>query len=125
MNPKVNPIGWFEIPALDLIRAKSFYESTLQMKLDLQEMGDTRMAWFPFDESAPGCSGSLVQSQGHEPHRQGTLVYFSVDDIPACLERAVAHGGKSLLQKTSIGPYGFIGILEDTEGNRVGLHSRR
>ena len=59
----------------------------------------------------------------YEPSRSGTLVYISVDDINEVLRRAAANGGKVLLPKRSIGEWGFIGHFEDTEGNRVAIHS--
>mgnify|MGYP000491076429 CR=1 FL=1 len=33
-----------------------------------------------------------------------------------------AAGGTVVTPKTSLGPIGFIAVLDDTEGNRVGLH---
>ena len=50
-------------------------------------------------------------------------MYFSVDDIDETLRRITANGGKTLLPKKSIGQYGFIAQYEDTEGNRLALHS--
>ena len=38
-------------------------------------------------------------------------------------ERAAAHGGRILNGKASIGEYGFIAMVQDTEGNTIGLHS--
>jgi predicted enzyme related to lactoylglutathione lyase len=35
----------------------------------------------------------------------------------------VAAGGSVKQTKMSIGPFGFISILVDTEGNAIGLHS--
>lgn len=37
--------------------------------------------------------------------------------------RAAEHGGKVVKEKFSIGQYGFIAFVEDTEGNVIGLHS--
>jgi predicted enzyme related to lactoylglutathione lyase len=50
-------------------------------------------------------------------------VYFSVEDIEETLRKVNATGGKTLLPKKSIGEYGFIAHFEDTEGNRLALHS--
>jgi hypothetical protein len=51
-------------------------------------------------------------------------VYFSVEDIEGTLSKVNGHGGKTLQPKMGIGEHGFIGLFEDTEGNRLGLHSR-
>jgi predicted enzyme related to lactoylglutathione lyase len=53
------------------------------------------------------------------------MVYFSVDDIEATLAKAEKHGGKIIRSKTGIGEFGFVGHFEDSEGNRVALHSRK
>lgn len=37
--------------------------------------------------------------------------------------RARERGGQMLRGRFSIGPYGFIALVHDTEGNVVGLHS--
>ncbi len=37
--------------------------------------------------------------------------------------RAVENGGTVHKPKTSIGQYGFIGLIYDTEDNMIGLHS--
>jgi uncharacterized protein len=37
--------------------------------------------------------------------------------------RAVANGGRIFKDKFSIGQYGHIALVEDTEGNVIGLHS--
>lgn len=121
---KPNPVNWFEIPAADLARAKQFYESALDTQLALNEMGPLKMAWFPMDPDAAGATGTLVQHESYTPSHQGSLVYFSVADIEATLAKIEAAGGKTLNPKQSIGEYGFVAHFEDTEGNRVALHSR-
>jgi hypothetical protein len=61
--------------------------------------------------------------EGKEPGVGGTLVYFSCRDCAQEQERAVAAGGHVHLPKMSIGQYGFIALVHDTEGNLIGLHS--
>jgi hypothetical protein len=53
------------------------------------------------------------------------LVYVICPDIEAALGRAEAKAGKTIAPKMAIGDYGFIGILEDSKGNRIGLHSMK
>lgn len=121
---KPNPVNWFEIPATDLARAKKFYEAVLEAELSFNEMGPAKMAWFPMDPEAAGATGTLIQNENYTPSYEGTLVYFSVEDIEATLARVNANGGKTLNPKMSIGEYGFVAHFEDCEGNRVALHSR-
>ena len=123
MADKVNPVIWFEIPVNDLQRAKAFYQNVFGFEFRLDEMGPWKMAFFPMEDGVVGTGGALVQAEGYTPALTGTVVYFTVADIEATLERVKASGGEVLTPKMSIGEYGFIGHFRDTEGNRVAVHS--
>lgn len=122
---KTHIANWFEIPVKDLDRAIKFYEKVFDVKLSREDMGGMKMAMFPFTQNAPGAAGTLVQGESYEPSHAGSVVYFSVQDIPETLRRINANGGKTLMPKTGIGEYGFIAQYEDTEGNRLALHSMK
>ena len=124
MTKHYNPVGWFEIPAIDLNRAKKFYEAVLDVQLTFATMGPVEMAWFPSVEDGIGASGTLIKSEGYTPSHAGTLIYFTAPDIERTLAKVNANGGKILTPKTSIGEYGFYAFFEDSEGNRLALHSR-
>lgn len=123
-----NPVGWFEIYVQDMPRARAFYEGMLGSALtpmqnpDATVFADMEMCSFPSDMASYGAAGALVRMGGC-PSGGSTLVYFSCEDCANELARAVAHGGKVFRPKTSIGEHGFIALVEDTEGNMVGLHS--
>ncbi|MDX1585914.1 MAG: VOC family protein [Balneolaceae bacterium] len=120
-----NPVNWFELPAADITRAKKFYEHVLGIEIALQDFGGLQMGWFPSKDHAQGASGSLVQNDNYIPSHEGSMVYFSVDDIEKTLADIEKQGGKIINSKTSIGEFGFVGHFEDSEGNRVGLHSSK
>lgn len=124
MKEKMNPVGWFEIPVKDMARAKAFYEYVLDLKLEDHEMEPVQMAWFPMSEELVGAAGSLVKGEGYEPAKEGVLIYFSTLDVNIALARVREKGGQVITGKTSIGEYGFYGVILDTEGNRIGVHSR-
>jgi uncharacterized protein len=124
MAKKMNPVVWFEIPVTDMERAKKFYKSVLGTKLTDGEMGAMKLAFFPMLE-ALGSAGALVKGKGYKPSHAGTLVYFSAPNIKGTLAKVASGGGKTLLPKTSIGEWGFVAHFEDTEGNRLGLHSMK
>ena len=123
MADSINPVHWFEISVNDMDRAKKFYENVLDLQLGLNRVESTLMAWFPTTEGGAGCSGALLNSEGRAPSHDGTMIYFSVPDIEAVLARVEAAGGRTLTPRTDIGEYGFYAYFEDSEGNRVGLHS--
>ena len=119
-----NPIRWFEIYVDNMDRAKSFYENVF--KVTLTKMSDapvTEMWGFPSDPAGWGCSGSLVKMQGLKPSGVSTIVYFASEDCQIEELRVVKYGGKVDKPKFSIGQYGFISLVIDTEGNVIGLHS--
>jgi predicted enzyme related to lactoylglutathione lyase len=122
---KTNPVNWFEIPVKDVGRARKFYEKVFGKELTPEEMGPLTMAFFPMEQGVPGAAGTLIKGESYEPSHAGTVVYFSVDDIEETLRRIHVSGGKTLMPKQSIGEYGFIAHFEDTEGNRVALHSMK
>lgn len=122
---KINLVNWFEIPVRDLGRATKFYEKVFDRKLTPEEMGPYKMAFFPMEQGIQGASGALIQGETYEPSHKGTVVYFTVDDIDAAMKEILANGGKTVLPKKSIGEYGFIAHFEDTEGNRLALHSMK
>jgi predicted enzyme related to lactoylglutathione lyase len=119
----VNPVNWFMIPVKDLEKAKKFYEAVIDDELSRSEMGQMKMAWFPMTKGAPGAAGALVKGEGYAPSHAGTLVYLHVKDIDETMARIRMHGGRVLLPKSRMGEYGFVAHFEDTEGNRVALHS--
>ncbi|MBT3980258.1 MAG: VOC family protein [Bacteriovoracaceae bacterium] len=122
---KVNPVGWFEIPTQNIIRAKGFYEKIFEKKLSLDQMNGWKLAWFPkMIEEEYGATGTLIEGDSYVPSHEGSLVYFSVPDIDATLKKIEENGGRILLSKKSIGEHGFIANFEDCEGNRVALHSK-
>ena len=124
MAEKLNPVGWFEIPVMDLDRAKSFYDAVFGFDLELHDMGPMQMAWFPMIEGVMGSPGALVKMDGYIPSGDGIKIYFTAPDIEGTLERAAASGGEILQTRTSIGEYGYIARFKDTEGNHIAIHSR-
>jgi predicted enzyme related to lactoylglutathione lyase len=122
---KNNPVGWFEIYVQDVDRAKKFYESVFQVKLEKLNSPEVEMWAFPMDMNASGASGSIIKMAGVSSGGNSTLVYFSCEDCAVEEGRAAQSGGRIQKKKMSIGQYGFISLLFDTEGNMFGLHSMK
>lgn len=120
-----NPVGWFEIYVDDMARARKFYEAVF--KVTLEQLGNSgpEMWAFPMNPERTGASGSLVHMDGFSAGRNSVLVYFTCEDCGAEEARAIAAGGKVQNSKMSIGQYGFISLVYDTEGNMIGLHSMK
>ncbi|MCH4822705.1 VOC family protein [Gramella lutea] len=122
-----NPVVWFEIYTNDLDRAKKFYETVFKVELTELENpeGDgLKMFSFPGDMESKGrASGALVHVQGMEAGGNSTIVYFDSEDCSIEEARVEAAGGRVERSKMSIGEYGFISLVFDTEGNMIGIHS--
>ncbi len=119
-----NPIGWVEIATTDLERAKTFYEKVFGLNFQYIEMPGEKMYAFGAggDPNATGAPGALVQADGNKPNVDGTIVYFSCEDLLVELARAEEAGGKVAVPKTDIGEFGFFARVIDTEGNTIGLY---
>jgi predicted enzyme related to lactoylglutathione lyase len=122
---KPNPVGWFEIYVQDLARARYFYETVLGTTLSRLDAGGLEMWAFPMAEGGPGIGGALLSVPGVPSGGNSTLVYFSCEDCAVEASRAAAAGGKVQREKMSIGQYGHVAMVFDTEGNLFGLHSMK
>ncbi|MFP2932497.1 VOC family protein [Pyxidicoccus sp. 3LG] len=116
-----NAVNWFEIPCAQLSRAAAFYERMTGLTLKRESFLDVPHAIFTF--TSPGVGGALVEDKQNAPSATGQRVFLNAaGELDAWLARVEAAGGKVLLPRTPIGPPGHIAIIQDTEGNHVGLH---
>jgi len=120
-----NPVGWFEIYVQDMKRARQFYETVLQLKLDLLDspLEGVELYSFPMVMDKRGASGALVKMADFASGGNSTLVYFSCADCGEEASRVKDAGGQLIREKFSIAQYGFIALATDTEGNMIGFHS--
>lgn len=118
-----NPVGWFEIYVQDMQRARDFYESVFRNRLERLAQPEHEMWAFPMQQEQPGAPGALIKMEGFSSGGNSTLVYFTCSDCSVEARRAVECGGAIVKPKFSIGQYGFIALVTDTEGNMIGLHS--
>jgi predicted enzyme related to lactoylglutathione lyase len=127
MKKLKNAISWFEIPATNIQRAQTFYEDIFGIVLDPLDLPNIRMRLFPLEDPKSGVGGAVCESGGfHKPSStHGPLIYLNANpDLQLVLDKVENAGGKVLVPKTQISPeYGYMAVLEDTEGNRIALHS--
>src|SRR6185436_16584494 len=127
MSSETNALNWFEIPATDISRAKKFYESIFEIKMEEMEMPNMKYAMFPFDPMKGKVAGGLAQSPMHTPGKTGSIIYLNANpDLQKVLDRIEKAGGKITMPKTMIDEQvGYMAFFTDTEGNSVGLHSNK
>ena len=118
-----NILNWYEIPANDLDRAVTFYESLLEIKIHTQDINGMKMGYMPQEGESIG--GAIMAGPGQTPSGSGVTIYFKGgSDLATLLARVEPAGGEILMPKTLIShQIGHIALFHDTEGNRIGLHS--
>lgn len=126
-KPNFNPVGWFHIPVTDMARAIKFYSDVFGFAMTPMGGMEGEFAFFPSDEKLPGIAGMLVRHNDCKPSATGTLVHFEspsglLDNELKLIEKA---GGKIMKPKTSTAPHGFYAFVQDTEGNVIGIHSKK
>jgi len=130
INETTNIITWFEIPVADIDRAKTFYETILDIEMVKRTDGSDEAVFFPFNpdiiQATSGrVTGVLSKSERNAPSGNGTIVYINASpNIQTVLDKVEPAGGKVIAPKFSI-PAGFIAMIIDTEGNKVGLHAEQ
>jgi uncharacterized protein len=120
-------ISWFEIPANNLERATAFYQTIFNCTLVPVDMPNIKMRMFPLTDIENGIGGAVVDSGGfHNPSAtDGPLIYLNANpDVQLILNKVAAAGGTIIVPKTAISDaFGYMAIIIDTEGNRIGFHS--
>ncbi|MGQ3014469.1 MAG: VOC family protein [Flavobacteriales bacterium] len=127
ISEKTNALNWFEIPVTDTPRARKFYETILDIRMETMDMMGMEMTFFPFDaEGSSGkVSGALVKNEMMRPSMDGPLIYLNANpSIQTVIDRIEAAGGKILMPRTEISDnMGYMAFFADTEGNRMALHA--
>ena len=123
-NERSHRINWFEIPVHDLDAASKLYSAMLGYELKREVLWDIPHAILA--AQGEGVTGTLISDPRRLPKsRGGTTVYLHAPDgVAACLARAVEAGAKVVQPTTDIAPFGTMALIEDFDGNLVGLHAR-
>ena len=127
MHMPRNAISWFEIPVSQFNRAREFYSAILNIAIRELQMEGNRLGLLAFDNN--GASGAIVEGTDYLPSQRGCVIYLDCgDDLTEVLARIPAAGGRIERDKTPVSPdtdLGYHAIFLDSEGNRIGLRSRK
>ena len=111
-----HPVVHFEIGCKDRAKTEHFFGELFGWRI--QDNG----AAAGIDTGSPQGIPGHISSLGHEPHHY-TIFYVEVDDVKACLDKAVALGGKIVVPPVKI-PTGTFAWFSDLDGNTIGLLKR-
>ncbi len=111
-------ITHIEFPADDPARARRFYSALLGWEIgEMEGFPDYYMFNFGAIENAGGAIGLRAKTTGDK-----LRVYVEVDSIEALLPMVAKLGGKVIEAKTEITGQGWYAVINDTEGNELGLY---
>jgi len=123
----LDKVIFFEIPADSPSRAREFYKSTFDWKMnEIPTMHYTQVGTVEADRMGvrgvpkePGAiNGGMVERR--DPVNT-PIIYVRVDDIDQAAVNVEKNGGKIIKPKSPVGNFGFAAYFKDTEGNILGL----
>ena len=122
-------IGYFEIPADNVGRAGKFYGSLLGWTIGPTSMPAAMPASMEYQDVKTGepKEGTLAMGGMYRRQMPGTpiTVYAMVDDFDTVMGKVEKLGGKILMPKMEIEGVGLTGVIQDTEGNVIGIWEPR
>ena len=113
----------FEIPFDDGDRARAVYEEAFGWELMTgPEMGYTLVTTGPSGDEGPTepgyIGGGMMQRQGQFT---APNVVIDVDNIEDALRAVEEAGGKTVMERQTVGDMGFSAYFTDPEGNVIGI----
>lgn len=118
-----NKVCFFEIPTSDITKAKTFYETVFDWKVQ-QEGDEGAMALTtPTDKDhnptqLGGINGGFYKRKSKDDHPSVGLETDSIDTTLKAIEK---NGGTVVTPKHSLGECGFMADFADPEGNVMTL----
>lgn len=116
----------FQIPVENFERALHFYSTLMDYPLEVMEFQGVKLGVFRSDPKT-GVGGTIIFGGEQKPSKKGTIIFLQCgENLSSNLSRMEKTGGSIHIGKTELGPgWGFYAIIHDTEGNRVGLYSKK
>jgi hypothetical protein len=123
----LDKVIFFEIPAENLARARKFYGTVFDWKMnEIPSMHYTQVGTVEADKlgvrgkpKEPGAiNGGMVERNDSV---KSPVIYISVENIDEAAATIEKNGGKVIQPKSPVGNFGFAAYFKDTEGNVVGL----
>jgi uncharacterized protein len=121
-NNGASSIVWFEIPADNVERARTFYGKLFGWKID-EFPGPTQKPYWLIDTGSDDASrnGGMMERQ-YPDH--GITNYVAVQSVDQAAGKVEKLGGKICMEKTAVLGMGYFIVCEDTENNSFALWER-
>ena len=113
-------IVWFEIPADNVARAKSFYTKLFGWKIKKFAM---KMPYWHIDTGGADASpdGGMMERQSPQ---QPITNYIMVPSVNQAAAKVQKLGGKIIVQKSVVPHMGYFAVCQDTENNVFAVWER-
>ena len=118
MNIQPGNLVWFEIPADDTGRAKSFYGELFGWKF--QPMPGPMDYWHMDTGGADASPDGGLMKRQNAGHR-GITNYILVTSVDEAVAKIQKLGGQICMPKTAVPNMGYFAICLDPEGNTFGV----
>jgi uncharacterized protein len=114
-------IVWFEIPADNLERAKSFYAKLFGWKI--KKMPGTKMPYLHIDTGGGNDTpdGGMMERQSPQ---HAITNYVGVASVDKAALKVQKLGGKIIMPKSPVPHMGYFVVCQDTENNVFALWER-
>jgi predicted enzyme related to lactoylglutathione lyase len=115
-------IAYFQIPADDVSRARKFYQSLLGWKIEPDTtLEDKSLQWQNIITGEPE-EGTMNKGGIYKRMGPGPIMNFvNVADVDRVLMKVEKLGGRIIMPKNTIKTVGIVAVIQDTEGNILGL----
>jgi uncharacterized protein len=117
-----NPFVHVELNTTDVAKAKTFYGSLFDWKLEDADMGP--MGTYTMIKVGEGTAGGIMKNP-----MPGVpsfwLSYVAVDDIEAATAKAKALGATIIRDVTPVADIGWLSIIQDPTGAGLGLWKQK
>jgi predicted enzyme related to lactoylglutathione lyase len=124
-------VWWNELISADPDRSRDFYQSVAGWTPKIVAADDNTRAPAPgeaaytlFDAGTAEAAG-MTKYEGKDPNdpKPGWLMYIQVADVDNAVGEALKKGGKILRAPADAAKIGRIAVVQDPDGNAVGLYA--
>jgi len=118
--PKHGYFHWNELMTRDVEKAKAFYSECIGWKFTSMQMDEGPVYWMMMDGETP--IGGMFEMSGSEFDNvpDHWMAYIAVDDVDACLKKAVANGATIIRPAFDVKGTGRIAMLQQPGGAHIG-----
>lgn len=120
------PLVWAEIAVVDMDRAINFYSTHFNVTFKQETMNDMDMA-IAQKSIEEGANFALLKHDMMTPSKDGSTVYLHLSPTLGDKVAEIKQAGVEILlppMPIHDGECGYIAIIVDSEGNKVGLWSQ-